>query len=74
MNVLVGNWTQARSEAVRAVEGLYGKSYIVWYYKGVAEYMLDMYSDSEMSLSESNYLKETKESKQMLYMMAVNRT
>jgi hypothetical protein len=50
MNVLVGNWTEARTVALRAVHGLYGKSFSVWYYKGVAEYMLGLYEESEVSL------------------------
>lgn len=41
------------------MQGLYSKSFSIWYYKGVAELLLSLEEESEISLTESNYLKDT---------------
>jgi|JI6StandDraft_1071083.scaffolds.fasta_scaffold04682_3 hypothetical protein len=50
------DWKGVLNVTADAILGLHKHNYVLWYYKGFAEFMLGMDDESEKSLYESNYL------------------
>jgi hypothetical protein len=66
---MAGKWKDLKQEADEATSGWYKQSAPAWYYKGMAEYMLDMMIDCELSLMYSTYLDNSPRARVFLYMI-----
>jgi hypothetical protein len=67
---LAGKWQDLKQEADEAISGWYHQSPTAWYYKGVAEYMLDMMTECELSLVYSANLDNKSRARVLLYMIS----